>query len=120
MMNRMKVFAADSVEAMAKITRELGGDARIYSTRRVNGGIEIIAGTGEDDEDERLEAVQRSLPQHPKTKAQARSRVMASALTERPKRRQRPRRRQRRNLTRRGSSRSKTPSPKSNRCSAAD
>jgi len=71
MMNRMKVFAADSVEAMAKITRELGGDARIYSTRRVNGGIEIIAGTGEDDEDERLEAVQRSLPQHPKTKAQA-------------------------------------------------
>ena len=43
MMNRMKVFAADSVEAMAKITRELGGDARIYSTRRVNGGIEIIA-----------------------------------------------------------------------------
>ena len=71
MMNRMKVFAADSVEAMAKITRELGGEARIYSTRRVNGGIEIIAGTGEDNEDERLEAVQRSLPPHPKAKAQA-------------------------------------------------
>jgi flagellar biosynthesis protein FlhF len=51
MMNRMKVFGADSVEAMAKITRELGGDARIYSTRRVNGGIEIIAGRGEDDEE---------------------------------------------------------------------
>jgi len=51
MMNRMKVFGTDSVEAMAKITRELGGDARIYSTRRVNGGIEIIAGKGEDDEE---------------------------------------------------------------------
>jgi flagellar biosynthesis protein FlhF len=51
MMNRMKVFGADSVEAMAKITRELGGDARIYSTRRVNGGIEIIAGKGDDDEE---------------------------------------------------------------------
>ena len=50
MMNRMKVFGADSVEAMAKITRDLGGDARIYSTRRVNGGIEIIAGKGDDDE----------------------------------------------------------------------
>lgn len=51
MMNRMKVFGADSVEAMTKITRELGGDARIYSTRRVNGGIEIIAGKGDDDEE---------------------------------------------------------------------
>jgi len=53
MMNRVKVFADDSVEAMAKITRELGGDARIYSTRQVNGGIEIIAGPpeGEDETD---------------------------------------------------------------------
>jgi flagellar biosynthesis protein FlhF len=52
MLNRLKVFADDSVEAMAKITRELGGDARIYSTRQVNGGIEIIAGPPEADEDE--------------------------------------------------------------------
>ncbi len=49
-MSKMKVFGADSVEAMAKITRELGGDARIYSTRRVNGGIEIIAGKGDDED----------------------------------------------------------------------
>ena len=71
MMNRMKVFAADSVEAMAKITRELGSEARIYSTRRVNGGIEIIAGTGEDDDDDTLDGVQRGLPPNPKSKAQA-------------------------------------------------
>ena len=71
MMNRMKVFAADSVEAMAKISRELGGDARIYSTRRVNGGIEIIAGTGDDDEEDAQDAVQRNLPPNPKAKAQA-------------------------------------------------
>ncbi len=71
MMNRMKVFAADSVEAMAKISRELGSEARIYSTRRVNGGIEIIAGTGEDDDEESVEAAQRGLPPHPKAKAQA-------------------------------------------------
>ena len=51
MMNRVKVFADDSVEAMAKITRELGGDARIYSTRQVNGGIEIIAGPPDDEEE---------------------------------------------------------------------
>ncbi len=71
MMNRMKVFAADSVEAMAKITRELGSEARIYSTRRVNGGIEIIAGMGEDDEEDPQDVVQRNLPPHPKAKAQA-------------------------------------------------
>ena len=71
MMNRMKVFAADSVEAMAKITRELGSEARIYSTRRVNGGIEIIAGMGEDDDKDPQDVVQRNLPPHPKAKAQA-------------------------------------------------
>lgn len=71
MMNRMKVFAADSVEAMAKITKELGNEARIYSTRRVNGGIEIVAGLGEDDDDDTLDSVQRGLPPNPKAKAQA-------------------------------------------------
>ena len=71
MMNRLKVFAADSVEAMAKITRELGSEARIYSTRRVNGGIEIIAGMGEDDDEDPQDVVQRTLPPHPKAKAQA-------------------------------------------------
>jgi len=70
MMNRMKVFAADSVEAMDKITKELGSEARIYSTRRVNGGIEIVAGMGDDD-DEDLDAVQRGQRQNPKEKAQA-------------------------------------------------
>ena len=71
MMNRMKVFAADSVEAMAKITKELGNEARIYSTRRVNGGIEIIAGAGEDDEEDTHETLQRGLRPNPKAKAQA-------------------------------------------------
>jgi len=71
MMNRMKVFAADSVEAMAKITRELGSEARIYSTRRVNGGIEIIAGMGEEDDDDAADAMQRGQRPNPKTKAQA-------------------------------------------------
>jgi flagellar biosynthesis protein FlhF len=71
MMNRMKVFAADSVEAMAKITREMGSEARIYSTRRVNGGIEIIAGMGEEDDDEAADAMQRGQRPNPKTKAQA-------------------------------------------------
>ena len=59
MMNRVKVFGDDSVEAMAKITREFGGDARIYSTRQVNGGIEIIAGPPEADADEEMERPQR-------------------------------------------------------------
>ncbi len=44
MMHRTKVFAEDSREAMAKITKELGHDAVILSTRKVSGGIEIIAG----------------------------------------------------------------------------
>jgi len=59
MMNRVKVFADDSVEAMAKITRELGGDARIYSTRQVNGGIEIIAGPPDDEDEADAERPQR-------------------------------------------------------------
>ena len=59
MLNRVKVFADDSVEAMAKITRELGGDARIYSTRQVNGGIEIIAGPPEDEVEEEAERPER-------------------------------------------------------------
>ena len=59
MLNRVKVFADDSVEAMAKITRELGGDARIYSTRQVNGGIEIIAGPPEDEEEAEAESPER-------------------------------------------------------------
>ena len=71
MMNRMKVFAADSVEAMEKITKTLGSEARIYSTRRVNGGIEIVAGAGEDDDEETLDSVQRGMPPNPKAKAQA-------------------------------------------------
>ena len=61
MLNRMKVFADDSVEAMAKITRELGGDARIYSTRQVNGGIEIIAGPPDAEQDE-IERPKRFTP----------------------------------------------------------
>jgi flagellar biosynthesis protein FlhF len=59
MLNRVKVFADDSVEAMAKITRELGGDARIYSTRQVNGGIEIIAGPPDDEEEVEMERPER-------------------------------------------------------------
>ena len=38
MMMRTKVFAEDSREAMIKINREIGEDAVILSTKKVNGG----------------------------------------------------------------------------------
>ena len=44
MMQRTKIVAEDSREAMARIMRECGEDAVILSTRKVAGGIEIIAG----------------------------------------------------------------------------
>jgi flagellar biosynthesis protein FlhF len=44
MMQRTKIIAEDSREAMARIMRECGEDAVILSTRKVAGGIEIIAG----------------------------------------------------------------------------
>lgn len=43
MQNHVKVIAEDSVAAMAKITKELGADARIISTRQTSAGIEIVA-----------------------------------------------------------------------------
>ena len=43
MQNHVKVIAEDSVAAMAKITKELGADARIISTRQTPAGIEIVA-----------------------------------------------------------------------------
>lgn len=43
MMHCVRIVGEDSVEAMAKVTRELGADAVIVSTRQVRGGIEIIA-----------------------------------------------------------------------------
>ena len=43
-MQRTKIIAEDSREAMARIMRECGEDAVILSTRKVAGGIEIIAG----------------------------------------------------------------------------
>ncbi len=52
MYQRIRFVAEDSMEAMEKITRELGEDARIFSTRAVQGGIEIIAGHADSvDED---------------------------------------------------------------------
>jgi flagellar biosynthesis protein FlhF len=44
MMQRTKIVAEDSREAMAKVMRECGEDAVILSTRKVPGGVEIIAG----------------------------------------------------------------------------
>jgi flagellar biosynthesis protein FlhF len=43
MMPCVRIVGEDSVEAMAKVTRELGADAVILSTRQIRGGIEIIA-----------------------------------------------------------------------------
>lgn len=43
MLNHVKVIAEDSAAAMEKITRELGADARIISTRKVANGVEIVA-----------------------------------------------------------------------------
>ncbi len=44
MMQRTKIVAEDSREAMAKVMKQCGEDAVILSTRKVPGGIEIIAG----------------------------------------------------------------------------
>jgi len=44
MMQRTKIVAEDSREAMARIMRDYGEDAVILSTRKVPGGIEIVAG----------------------------------------------------------------------------
>ena len=44
MMQRTKIVAEDSREAMAKVMKECGEDAVILSTRKVPGGVEIIAG----------------------------------------------------------------------------
>ena len=44
MMQRTKIVAEDSREAMARIMRDFGEDAVILSTRKVPGGIEIVAG----------------------------------------------------------------------------
>jgi len=44
MMQRTKIVAEDSREAMARIMRDYGEDAVILSTRKVSGGIEIVAG----------------------------------------------------------------------------
>ena len=47
MMHCVRIVGEDSVEAMAKVTRELGADAVILSTRQVRDGIEIIASRGD-------------------------------------------------------------------------
>jgi len=44
MMQRTKIVAEDSREAMARVMKQCGEDAVILSTRKVPGGIEIIAG----------------------------------------------------------------------------
>jgi len=80
MMQRTKIVAEDSREAMARVMKQCGEDAVILSTRKVPGGIEIIAGHepkksmfaslglersfGLDDEDEQedTEIVERSAP----------------------------------------------------------
>lgn len=43
MLNHVRVTAEDSASAMEKITRELGADARIISTRTLGSGVEIVA-----------------------------------------------------------------------------
>jgi flagellar biosynthesis protein FlhF len=47
MMHCVRIVGEDSVEAMAKVTRELGADAVILSTKQIRGGIEIIASRAE-------------------------------------------------------------------------
>ena len=79
MMQRTKIVAEDSREAMAKVMKECGEDAVILSTRKVPGGVEIIAGHEpkrsmfhslglgqnfdmdmQDDDDDETEIVERS------------------------------------------------------------
>jgi flagellar biosynthesis protein FlhF len=80
MMQRTKIVAEDSREAMARVMKQCGEDAVILSTRKVPGGIEIIAGhepkksmfaslglersfgLDVEDEQEDTEIVERSAP----------------------------------------------------------
>ncbi len=88
MMHRTKVVAEDSREAMAKIAKELGDDAVILSTRKVAGGIEIIAGhRGANGEDEDVPAplLGEAPPVRPEPKREHFARLLAeSARTARP------------------------------------
>ncbi len=80
MMQRTKIVAEDSREAMARVMKQCGEDAVILSTRKVPGGIEIIAGhepkksmfaslglersfgLDDEEENEETEIVERSIP----------------------------------------------------------
>jgi len=78
MMMRTKVFAEDSREAMIKINREIGEDAVILSTKKVNGGIEIVVGHPKRE----TGALPDELPTDPKMRAFALAKAQAQAFVE--------------------------------------
>ena len=85
-MMRTKVFAEDSREAMNKISREIGDDAVILSTKKVHGGIEIVVGHPKRDlpsaaQESGFDAKMRAFAQ---AKAQAQAFVEARVKAEKP------------------------------------
>lgn len=68
MMHCVRIVGEDSVEAMAKVTRELGADAVILSTRQTRNGIEIIASRA--DAVNEVEAADMRAPGAGKTRAE--------------------------------------------------
>lgn len=85
-MMRTKVFAEDSREAMIKINREIGEDAVILSTKKVNGGIEIVVGHPKRD----TAALPDELPTDPKMRAFALAKAQAQAFVEKQVRSESP------------------------------
>ena len=85
-MMRTKVFAEDSREAMNKISREIGDDAVILSTKKVHGGIEIVVGhpkreNSRDPQEFPMDSKMRAFAQ---AKAQAQAFVEARVKAEKP------------------------------------
>ena len=77
-MMRTKVFAEDSREAMNKISREIGDDAVILSTKKVHGGIEIVVGHPKRENSRDLQ----ELPMDSKMRAFAQAKAQAQAFIE--------------------------------------
>jgi flagellar biosynthesis protein FlhF len=85
-MMRTKVFAEDSREAMNKISREIGDDAVILSTKKVHGGIEIVVAhpkreNSRDPQEFPMDSKMRAFAQ---AKAQAQAFVEARVKAEKP------------------------------------
>ncbi len=77
-MMRTKVFAEDSREAMNKISKEIGEDAVILSTKKVHGGIEIVVAHPKRD----ASTIAQEFPLDSKMRAFAAAKAQAQAFVE--------------------------------------